>query len=120
MAALGAAQAQHQCWVSPITAWEAALGERKLKLASRPDLQGLAPQEWFRRALLKLDAAVLPLEEKIAFEVAAVPAVYGHGDPGDCFMIATARVHGLTLITHDVRMIALSKRRPDYISVLAC
>ncbi len=53
-------------------------------------------------------------------EAARVPEIYGYGDPGDCFLIATARVHKLTLVTRDARILALAALQPEYLSALAC
>jgi PIN domain nuclease of toxin-antitoxin system len=53
-------------------------------------------------------------------EAAEVPPVYGSGDPGDCFFIATARVKKATLITRDGSIIALSKTNPNYLKTILC
>ena len=62
---------------------------------------------------------LLDIDPRIAIEAAAVPAIYGYGDPGDCFLIATARIRKLTLVTRDTRIIALAKREPAYLTVMA-
>ena len=49
-----------------------------------------------------------------------IPGVYGSGDPGDCFLIATARVRRLSLVTRDTKIIALAKRERDYLDVIVC
>ena len=61
-----------------------------------------------------------PISSAIALEAAQVPANYGYGDPGDCFLIATARLNSLTLVTRDARMLALSERLSGYLSATAC
>lgn len=53
-------------------------------------------------------------------EAANVPGIYGSGDPGDCFLIATARIRRLSLVRRDSKMIALAKREPDYLDVTVC
>ena len=53
-------------------------------------------------------------------EAAAVPAIYGYGDPGDCFLIATARVRRLALVTHHSRILDLAARNPSYLDVISC
>ena len=63
---------------------------------------------------------MLPIDDAVAAESANVPTLFGYGDPGDCFLIATARVHDLTLVTRDTRILALALREPAYLSVLAC
>jgi PIN domain nuclease of toxin-antitoxin system len=55
-------------------------------------------------------AAALPIVEcirispAIAAEVAALPATF-HRDPADRIIVATARIHGATLLTSDERII---------------
>jgi PIN domain nuclease of toxin-antitoxin system len=44
----------------------------------------------------------------------------GFGDPGDCFLIATAHLHRLTLITRDARIKVLANHDPRYLQVLDC
>ena len=53
-------------------------------------------------------------------EAGNVPGVAGWGDPGDCFLIATAHIEGLTLVTRDTKIIELAGRRPDYLKVMPC
>jgi PIN domain nuclease of toxin-antitoxin system len=60
------------------------------------------------------------MTQSIAFEAAEVPTVYSRKDPGDCFLIATARVRGIPIITRDFAMRDLARDRPDYLSVIIC
>jgi PIN domain nuclease of toxin-antitoxin system len=53
-------------------------------------------------------------------EAARVPAIYRNADPGDCFIIATARVRNLTVVTRDARMRSLPDLNPGYLAVIAC
>jgi PIN domain nuclease of toxin-antitoxin system len=113
-----AAQNAKNLFVTPMTAWEAGLADLK-PLPRRPDLLGLPPDEWFLHALESTEAEVLAITKEIAMEACLVPAVYGSGDPGDCFLIATARVHDLTLITRDERIHMLARQQPHYLHTLA-
>jgi PIN domain nuclease of toxin-antitoxin system len=63
---------------------------------------------------------VLSVSADISAEAADVAPLYGYGDPGDCFLIATARIHNLTLVTRDARIIELAANDPAYLSVLPC
>ena len=92
----------------------------KANASKRPNLLGLSPDGWFLRAQEMTGAKVLAIDEEIALETARVPAVYGSGDPGGCFLIATARVRGLVLMTRDRRMLELAAAKPEYVSVFAC
>ena len=55
-----------------------------------------------------------------ALEAAEVSAVFGRKDPGDCFLIATARVRRIPIITRDGAMAELARDRPDYLSAIIC
>jgi PIN domain nuclease of toxin-antitoxin system len=57
---------------------------------------------------------------RIAFEAADVPQVYGSGDPGDCFLIATARIRRMPIVTRDAAMIGLSEVNPAYLQTVPC
>jgi PIN domain nuclease of toxin-antitoxin system len=75
---------------------------------------------WFRRALVLTGTRLTTITPAVAAEAAAVPAVYGSGDPGDCFIIATARVRRMPVVSRDGRMLALAATAPDYLQVVEC
>lgn len=79
----------------------------------------LAPR-WFRQALALTGARLATVSVAVAAEASAVPTVYGSGDPGDCFIIATARVRRLPVVTRDGRMLALAASAPDYLEAVEC
>jgi PIN domain nuclease of toxin-antitoxin system len=118
--AIAEAQAENTLFVSPITAWEAALAIRHHNPARRPDLQGQDAATWFREGRRKTGAKLVKIGVRIALEAARVPAIYGQGDPGDCYLIATARVQRLAIITRDGRMAALAAVQPAYLRVVPC
>ncbi len=118
--AIGGAQRRNRLFVSPISAWEIGAGLGKKNPAQRPDLKDLPANVWFTRGVESLGLRVHPFTLKIAIEAASVPAVYGYGDPGDCIVIATARILKQTLVTRDERILALALSRPDYIRVIPC
>ena len=61
-------------------------------------------ETWTRRALeiRPLNEATLTID--VALEIPKLNLT--HGDPGDHFLVATAKVFGLTLVTSDERIIA--------------
>ncbi|RAI56089.1 hypothetical protein DOO78_22885 [Roseicella frigidaeris] len=71
-------------------------------------------------ALALTGARLATVSVAVAAEASAVPAVYGSGDPGDCFIIATARVRRLPVVTRDGRMLALAVSAPDYLEAVEC
>jgi len=96
---LHGASEEEPVWVSDITLWEIAtlysLGRIELRLPLR---------EWLEQATAPPLVQRLPITPAVAAEVAALPDSF-HRDPGDRIIIASARVLGATLLTHDRRMI---------------
>lgn len=119
LSAIARAQLQGAMFLSPITAWEAALAQSK-PTHRRPDLKGMSASEWFRAALALPGAVLLPIRQRIAIEAARVPAIYGNGDTGDCFLIASARVRRVPLVTRDQRILELAARTPAYVAAIRC
>jgi len=107
-------------YISDISIWELGVALHKKSLERRPDLRGLSIEEWFRQTNNRLGARIIRISQAIAVEAANVPEVYGSGDPGDCFLIATARVRRLSLVTRDTKIIALAKRERGYLDVTVC
>lgn len=118
LVAIVEAQNSHGIFVSPISAWEAALAFQKRQ--GRPNLGGRDAARWFREVLKIPGARLVPPSSRIAIEAAKVPSVYGSGDPGDCFIIATARVKKLPVVTRDRRMLSLADREPEYLRTIRC
>jgi PIN domain nuclease of toxin-antitoxin system len=120
LAAISTAQAADTLFVSPISAWEAALALSHRNSARRPDLLGQDAGGWFRRGRQSTGAKLVRIGMRIALEAARVPEAIGHGDPGDCYLIATARVRNLSVVTRDALMAQVAKERPDYLRVVPC
>ena len=114
------AQAAGTLYVSPVTAWEIALASQKKNPGKRPDLGGLGAATWFRQARRRADAKLVLIGSQIALEAARVPAILGQGDPGDCFIVATARVKHLAVVTRDGRLQAFAAAHPTYLDLLPC
>lgn len=102
-----AARKARTLYVSPITAWEAALAVQKKNPARRPNLGKADPASWFREARRKAGVKLVLIGSQIALEAARVPALLGSGDPGDCYIVATARVKELVVVTRDRAISAL-------------
>ncbi len=86
--------------LSPVSVWEVALLVEKRRITLTPGLEA-----WLR------DAMPSVREAPLNFEVAAASrrVRLGHQDPADRFIVATAQVFGLRLITADARLL----RCPD-------
>ncbi len=57
-----------------------------------------------RRSLQDLRAEALPISTEIAVEAYALPEPF-HRDPADRLIVACARIHELTVVTADQRII---------------
>ncbi len=120
LAAIANSQRDGALYVSPMTGWELSVASQKSTSAGRPDLGGQSARAWFREALTLTTAKLIPISQRIAFEAAEVPEHYGRRDPGDCFLIATARVRRIPIVTRDGAMCDLARERPDYLTVFTC
>ncbi len=98
----------NELWLSPISTWEAlALAE-----SGRVDL-GADPAAWIENALRQAPLKEAPLTHEIARESRFIDL--DQADPADRLLAATARVHGLTLVTADKRLM-----KEGGVPVLAC
>lgn len=116
--AIATAQSAGNVLISPISIWEAALALRKRH--GQPDLGERDAAQWFRAVLKVPGFKLANLTRRIALEAAQVPAVLGRGDPGDCFLIATAHIKRIPIITRDHQMLRLAQTRPDYLRAIRC
>ena len=83
-------------YVSAISGFEIAIKTAKGKLKlPRP------PQEWFEKIVEHHGLTVLPLELNACVAAAELPPI--HDDPCDRFIIATAKLNDLPVITADER-----------------
>ena len=86
--------------LSPISLWEVMLLAERGRITLSPN-----PRTWLR------EAARTVREVPLTFEVAAASRQLrlDHEDPADRFIVATAKVFGLRLVTADTRLL----RCPD-------
>jgi PIN domain nuclease of toxin-antitoxin system len=115
--AIGESQEMGNLFVSPITAWELSLAARKRLNA--PQLGTGSAGKWFRDAVRAVSAKVVPISQRIAIESAEVVATTGHKDPGDCYLIATARIKGIPIVSRDSIMLGMAAS-PGYLTVIQC
>jgi PIN domain nuclease of toxin-antitoxin system len=99
--------AGNELWLSPMSLWEAVLLADAGRLRLGPD-----PIAWIRYALEDLPVREAPLTHEIA--LASRRIEHSNDDPADRFLIATAKVLGLTLVTADERL--LVSREVDSLS----
>jgi len=94
----------NELWLSPISLWEVLTLCQKGRLLLRP-----SPRDWIADTL----AAVAMREAQVTYQVAQETGrvQLPHRDPVDRFLIATARVFDLTLVTSDEHLLK-SKQVP--------
>jgi PIN domain nuclease of toxin-antitoxin system len=89
---------RNELWLSSISTWEVlVLSERGRIVLTE------SPRTWIDRALQAGPLREAPLTHEIALETFGLK--FPHRDPADRFLVATARVLGLTLVTADKRLI---------------
>ncbi len=119
LVAIGENQATGTLYLSPITAWELSIAAQKPPHRDPPHLDATI-SKWFRAAVRATSARVLPINQTLAIEAAEVPNRTGHTDPGDCYLIATARVRAIPIITRDMAMRDLAAGNPGYFELVLC
>lgn len=85
--------------VSAISLVEIARKEAKGELVF-----GMALQRWFQLALAKGRVKVLEITPEISIDATRLPD-WPHTDPANQIIVATARIHGLKILTSDVKIL---------------
>ena len=98
--------------LSAISLWEVGKKVQIGKLTLPKDLTG-----WFADAVAP-NVGVLPLTAEIVVEAMSLPD-FPVRDPADELIVATARVHKLTLLTTDTRLKAYRHARIRYFTPVA-
>lgn len=88
-------------WLSPLSVWEALLLIERKRLA----VDGPA-ERWVREALEAAPVVEAPVSLEVAIASRALRS--RHQDPVDRFLAATAQVFGLTLVTADRKLLAMT------------
>lgn len=88
----------NELWLSPISLWEVLTLCQKQKLTLHPN-----PQAWIANALDAVPMREAQITYQVAQETARVQLP--HRDPADRFLVATARVFDLTLVTADEQLL---------------
>lgn len=104
------AAADGSLFVSPISAWEIALLERKGRIRL-----GRPVDRWLDDALALPGLNVAPLTPRVAAASCHLPEPF-HADPADRMIVATTREFSATLVTEDARI--LDYARAGHVSVL--
>jgi PIN domain nuclease of toxin-antitoxin system len=89
----------NNCAVSVISEMEIA----RLALRNKITL-GVSVEEWIQRTITVLGASEIEIGRTIAMEAYRLPGEF-HKDPADRILVATARIHGMTLVSADERLL---------------
>jgi PIN domain nuclease of toxin-antitoxin system len=92
------ASQEETVFISAISAWEIA----QLAVRGRVSMQ-MAPGQWIDRFIATTGCSALPLTAESAIAAALLPPI--HRDPADRFLIATAMLNDLALITRDTKIL---------------
>jgi PIN domain nuclease of toxin-antitoxin system len=93
-------------FISPVSAWEIGLIERR-KQTGLPRFLPDA-KTWFDRLMSEPSIRPAPLTPAIAIDASNLPEPL-HGDPGDRLLITTARYLGFPIVTRDRKIEAYSE-----------
>src|SRR5258708_28341123 len=94
------ASPENERYLSAVSVWEAILLMEKKRTRLNGDFG-----EWFKKSKLELGLIEVPLNWEVAQEIRYT--ILGYRDPGDRFLVATAKVYGLTLVTADERLMQI-------------
>ena len=95
------ADPKNELWLSPVSIWEFGLLVRKGKITLRREFGS-----WLDESVQALQLREALLSWRVAAELYSL--TIGHSDPADRFLVATARVYSLTLVTADEQLINAS------------
>lgn len=90
----------NELWLSPVSLWEALLLHSKGRVWLRENVR-----EWSADATAHFREA--PLTQEVVLAAHELPLA--HADPADRFLLATAEVLDLTLVTSDERLLGLGR-----------
>jgi PIN domain nuclease of toxin-antitoxin system len=87
--------AENELAISAISLWEFRVNVRRGRIAVNGDINA-----WIRQSLDAMGIAVLPITGEIALQSEDL-AGFGNQDPADRFIVATALLLGLPIVTTD-------------------
>ena len=84
----------NELWLSPVSTWEFFLLARRKRIVLDAD-----PDQWLKKATAAAPMLEATFTHQVAIESGKLELP--HKDPADHFIVATARVFDLTLVTAD-------------------
>ena len=92
------AASENELWLSPVSVWELIVLVEKKRLELDTDLH-----DWVQQSKRELALQEAPLSWEVADELRFT--ILKRRDPADRFLVATARVYDLTLVTADEHLV---------------
>jgi PIN domain nuclease of toxin-antitoxin system len=94
------AASENELWLSPVSVWELIVLLEKKRLELDRELH-----EWVERSKRELMLREAPLSWEVADELRFT--ILKQRDPADRFLVATAKVYDLTLVTADEHLVSV-------------
>jgi PIN domain nuclease of toxin-antitoxin system len=91
------ADPENDLWLSPVSIWELVVLLEKRRVSIHEDMN-----QWVEKSKRELSLQEAPFSWEVALETRFT--VLRHRDPADRFLVATAKVYELTLVTADERL----------------
>jgi PIN domain nuclease of toxin-antitoxin system len=92
------ADPENDLWLSPVSVWELVVLLEKKRVSLREDLG-----HWVEKSKRELSLREAPFSWEVSNEIPFTQLA--HRDPGDRFLVATAKAYQLTLVTADERLL---------------
>ena len=92
---------ENEIWLSAVSVWELRLLHDKGRVKLLPDAV-----TWINDNLSRLKIREAPFTFEVALAISSLKLP--HNDPADGFIAATAKIFGLTLVTADEQLAALT------------
>ncbi len=88
---------RNELWLSSISIWETMILANKERIILEPN-----PETWVRKALSTFPLREAPINNEVALHSQRLRLT--HQDPADRFIVATALVFELTLVSEDAKL----------------
>jgi PIN domain nuclease of toxin-antitoxin system len=89
----------NELWLSPVSVWELVILCRKKRFSLKTDIP-----TWVANSISQLRLIEAPLTVEVPLAMSSLS--FSHADPADQFLVASAKVFDLTLVTADERLIS--------------
>ena len=88
----------NEVWISPVSTWEILALSAKGAITLLPNAS-----EWIAASMTHAAFREAPLTHEVVMSTEQIELI--NRDPADCFLAATAKTFGLTLVTSDANLI---------------